>query len=128
MNNSDKNSSMLQIYVDSIRTINSKFHPFVKITIDDKDQETPVAGVKNEIANIEKHLNFIIHEPGEKSIELKIIDQLSSVVIGEFNYKIADLLVRNNFEQDLQAFPLTNDHDSEIILALKLNFLKTVEE
>lgn len=70
----------------------------------------------------------MIEDFHEKLIEIKIIDQISTVEIGEFNYNIEDLIVRKNYEQELQAFPLTRGQNCEVILAAKLNFLNQFGE
>lgn len=119
---------MLQIYVDSIRSLDPKFKPFVRVSIGEDYKETSATSMKNGLVTFDKHLNFLVENPVEKSIEVQILDQTSSVEIDEFNYKIDDLLVRKNFEHELQSFPLVRGQNCEVILALKLNLLKTPED
>lgn len=119
---------LVQIYIDSVRLIDSKYRPFIKVTFENKEIEIFSTETKNGLVTFKNHLNFMTENPEEKLIELKIIDQLSTIEIAEFSYKIADLLLRKNLEQDLQTFSLECGCNSEIILALKLNFLKISEE
>jgi hypothetical protein len=127
----EKNLGLIQIYVDSIRSLDSKFGPLVKVSVGENSKEIFPSNFKNGVTSFKNHLNFTVEDPDEKLIEIKIIHQDSAVEIGEFNYNIADLIVRKGFEQELQTFSpansLVRSQDCEIILALKLNLLKNPE-
>ncbi|KAG5667149.1 hypothetical protein PVAND_015146 [Polypedilum vanderplanki] len=120
------NQTLLQIFIESGRNINSKYEPFVEITISSISdrKQTHSVSVKNESAIWEKYFNFFIKDPQLDLLTVKIVDKKSQESIGFLNYQILDLFKRKTMEHELQAFPLTSSNDSEIIMAMKLNFLK----
>lgn len=122
------NPSLLQIFVDSLRHLSSKYRPYVEISVNNQRLQTASSLLKYEIANYQKHFNFMINSAEIDMLEVKVIDQLSTVTLGEYIYRISDLLLRKNFEHELQAFPLNSSQDFEILFALKLNQLKIPEK
>lgn len=117
-------SSLLQIFIDSVRNISSKYRPYVEVTVNDQTQQTSTSSIVKEVAKYKKHFNFVVKNPELESLDVKVIDQQSTLLLGEYNYNISDLLIRKNFEHELQAFPLNSSINFEIIFALKLNLLK----
>lgn len=124
----DENFTHLQIYVDSVRHLSLKYRPYVEVSINNQPQQTSPSLLKNEVAKYQKHFNFMIKNPKNDILEVRVIDQLSTITLGEYNYQISELLLRKNFEHELQAFPLNSSHDFELIFALKLNPLKIHQE
>ena len=123
--NGDK--CVLQVYVDSGRNLKSKISPFVELTVHDQTKKTPVSKIEDEAATWEKHFNFFIEDPDDDKLTVKLIDQNTSKNIGTYVYNIKDILIRKSKQHDLQAFPLNSSQDCEIVMALKLNFLKILQ-
>jgi C2 domain len=122
-----ENCSLLQVYIDSGRSIKAKFLPLVAISINNQSKQTQSAHVNREMASWRKHFNFFVENVEEDNLTLTLIDQQSLQDIGSYVYKIKDLVLRKGMEHELQAFPLNSVYNSEIIMALKLNSLISPE-
>lgn len=120
-----KGKALLQVFIDSGRNISSKYCPLVELTLDAQTKQTLSSKINNETASWEKHFIFFVNNPEEDSITIKLIDQFTSVNLGDYVYTIRDLILRKNMEHELQAFPLMSPKNHELVMALKLNFLKT---
>lgn len=117
----------MQVYVDSGRHIQSKISPFVELTVHDQTKKTPLSKIEDEVAIWEKHFNFFIEDPENEKLTIKLIDQNTSKSIGTYVYNIKDIFHRKSKQHDLQAFPLNSSQNCEIVMALKLNFLKILQ-
>lgn len=120
----EENTSLLQIFVDSARHLNSNYRPYVEFSVKNHQQHTSSSLIKNEVAKYQTHFNFLIRAPEIDMLEVKVIDEMSTVTLGEYSYRISELLLRKKFEHQLQAFPLNSNHNFEILFALKLNRLR----
>ncbi|XP_070496220.1 extended synaptotagmin-2-like [Chironomus tepperi] len=123
--NGDK--CLLQVYVDSGRNIKSKTCLFVELAVNDQTKKTPVSKIEDETAIWDKHFNFFVDDPESDKLEVKLVEQGTSRNIGSYVYNIKDILKRKSNQHDLQAFPLNSSQNCEIVMALKLNFLKILQ-
>lgn len=76
----------------------------------------------------EQGFTFLVSNPENDTLQLKLIDQKTTNVIGQFTYIIAHLMETKNMEIISQPFQLQKSGpESKIIMALSLRVLKRAE-
>lgn len=120
-----KNSSLLEVFIDSVRKLPKKqYAAFVELSIENQAQQTSSLVVDS--SSWRKHFAFFISDPAFETLTVKLIDRLTSNVLGYSSYNVSDLMIRQKMEHKMQAFPsIKGVHDSELVMSLKLRVLKT---
>lgn len=119
----EKSSALLQVFIDSPRKLPAnKKNVFVKLSIDNQIQETlPLTEDSNLWKN---NFVFFLQDPNSDSLNIQVIDQITSDSFASFTYNVADLIARKNMQHELQAFPFSGSQNCEVLMSLKLHVLK----
>ncbi|KAH0949266.1 hypothetical protein HN011_000641 [Eciton burchellii] len=122
-------TALLVLYVDSAKNlscIRGTKQPDVYL-------EARIGGKKQRTATVprscdpvwEQGFTFLISNPETGVLHIKIIDERTTVILGEMNYNLSLLLEKNNLEITQQPFDLQMaEVDSKLVLSMSLNILK----
>lgn len=118
--------ALLEVFFDSLRH-SSKLKTdgiFAELSIGGQTKQTDVLSLDS--SSWKKCFTFIISDPENDVLSVKLIDQLTSNSLAQYDYNIRDLMTRKKMEHKLQTFPLIHaNQDCEILMQLKLGLLKT---
>lgn len=118
-----KSSALLEVFVDSVRQIPKDITSLTaQFTVGNHSRHINVLPASS--SNLNKHLTFLLVDPENDSLTVKLIDDLTSLDIAQFIYNIPELIARKEMQHDQQAFPLPqHSHDYEVFMSLKLRAL-----
>lgn len=118
-----RSSALLEVFVDSVRKIPKHITSLTaQFTVGNHSRQMNVLPASS--SNLNKHLTFLLVDPENDSLTVKLIDDLTSLDIAQFIYNIPELIARKEMQHDQQAFPLPqHSHDYEVFMSLKLRAL-----
>lgn len=119
-----KDFALLELFIDSARKI-------------PKDQKQLIAkvSINNQVKQFftdeskpqtwKKYVAFFISDPKKQVLAVQVIEQDSAEILGNFEYKMQDLIQRKNMEHGKQAFHLMNtSQNSQIVMSLRLTAIQ----
>lgn len=101
--------------------------PFLILSVGKKTEQTAVQ-MRTDSPVWEQGYTFLVANPENDTVQLKIMDQKTQNEIGRFSYIIAHLMEKKNMEVANQPFALQKSGpESKIVMALSLRILKRSE-
>jgi hypothetical protein len=101
--------------------------PYLVLSVGKKTEQTAVQ-MRTDSPVWECGYTFLVGNPENDTLQLKIIDQKTTNEIGKFTYIIAHLMEKKNMELITQPFQLQKSGpESKIVMALSLRILKRSE-
>lgn len=114
---------VLQVFIDIARNISEKYCPYVEIGIDTVFMRTPTSKVQDETAVWNKYFNFFLKSAENQVLRILLVDELTKQTLGSITYEM-NILLKRKGNHVLQAYPLEKSHNIEVVMALRLNFIK----
>lgn len=122
-------SAVLVVYLDSASELpqvraQSKPDPYVIISVGKHNQQT--AALKRTDAPVwEQGFTFLVTNPANDSLQLRIVDQKTDKELGQFSYIMSSLLTKTNLQVVSQPFQLQKSGPtSKVTMSLALKILK----
>ncbi|CRK99353.1 CLUMA_CG012752, isoform A [Clunio marinus] len=119
----NENCTILEIYIDSVKNIKYLTSTFVMLSIGEESKITTVINPNSE--SWRQHFTFFINDHNSAELHVEVIDNMTSRTIGNYVFRIHDLVTRKKMSQNLQEIPLNqSNNDSKILMLLKLHAVK----
>ncbi|KAG5682384.1 hypothetical protein PVAND_011737 [Polypedilum vanderplanki] len=126
-------TALLTVFIDSAKNLPharqaSNPDPFLILQVGQKTEQTSVQ-MRTDSPVWEQGFTFLVSNPENDTLQLKLMDQKTTNEIGRFTYIIAHLMSANDMEIISQPFQLQKSGpESKIIMALSLRILKRAEK
>lgn len=102
----------------------SKPDPMLSLSVGGKTETTAVQ-MRTDSPVWEQGFTFLVGNPDNDTLQLKIVDQKTSNELGKFTYILSHLMEKKNLEVITQPFQLQKSGpESKILMALSLRVLK----
>ncbi|XP_050444706.1 extended synaptotagmin-2 isoform X2 [Cataglyphis hispanica] len=122
-------TALLTLYIDSAKNLpcvrgNKQPDVYLEARIDGKKERTPT--IPRSCDPVwEQGYTFLVSNPETGVLYIKIIDEKTTITVGEMSYNLSLLLEKNNLEITQQPYDLQMaEADSKLVLSLSLNILK----
>lgn len=122
-------SAVLVVYLDSANDLpqmraQSKPDPYVVLSVGKHSQQT--AALKRTDAPVwEQGFTFLVTNPANDVLQLRIVDQKTDKELGHFSYIMSSLLTKTNLQVVSQPFQLQKSGPtSKVTMSLALKILK----
>lgn len=148
----DMSTALLTVFVDSAKNLPVSFNtkllsiinlqpfnlfqharhqsnpdPYLVVSVGKKSEQTSVQ-MRTDSPVWEQGYTFLVANPENDTLQLKVIDQKTQNEIGKFTYILAHLFEKKNMEVVSQPFQLQKSGpESKIIMSLSLRVLKRAE-
>lgn len=125
----DMSTALLTVFIDSAKNLpharqQSNPDPYLVLSVGKKTEQTGVQ-MRTDSPVWEQGFTFLVANPENDTLQLKLMDQKTTNEIGKFTYIIAHLMEKKNMEIINQPFQLQKSGpESKIIMALSLRILK----
>lgn len=122
-------TALLTVYIDSAKNLpqaraQSKPDPYLILTVGKKKEQTAVQ-MRTDSPVWEQGFTFLVGNPDNDTLQLKLIDQKTEKELGQFTYILRQLLEKDNMETVSQPFQLQKSGaESKINMQLSLKILK----
>lgn len=122
-------SAVLSVYLDSASElpqarVQSKPDPFAILSVGKTNQQT-AAFRRTDAPVWEQGFTFLVANPANDTLQIKIVDQKTEKDLGQFSYILSTLLTKPNLEIVSQPFQLQRSGaTSKVIMSLALKILK----
>lgn len=123
-------TAVLTVYIDSasglpqVRT-QSKPDPFVTLSVGKAIEQT-AALKRTDVPVWEQGFSFLVANPENDTLQLKITDQKTEKELGQLTYILSNLLKKAKMEEEAQPYQLQKSGpESKITMSLSLKILKT---
>lgn len=122
-------TALLTVYIDSAKNLpqvraQSKPDPYLILTVGKKKEQTAVQ-MRTDSPVWEQGFTFLVGNPDNDSLQLKIIDQKTEKELGHLTYILRQLLEKNNMETVSQPFQLQKSGpESKLNMHVSLKILK----
>ncbi|XP_073836401.1 extended synaptotagmin-like protein 2 isoform X2 [Musca autumnalis] len=126
-------SAILIVFIDSAKNlkqarINSNPDPYLVCSVGKQKQQTGMI-MRDNSPVWEQGFTFLVGNPENDTLQIKIFDQKTGSEIGQFGYVIATLLRKQNMDVVSQPFQIQKSGpESKLIMSLSLRILKKAEE
>lgn len=126
-------SALLTVFIDSCKNlkqarVHSKPDPYLVCSVGKQKQQTAMI-MRDDSPVWEQGFTFLVNNPENDTMQIKIFDQKTGSEIGQFGYVIAALLNKKNMEVVSQPFQIQKSGpESKIIMSLSLRILKKSEQ
>lgn len=116
--------ALFELFIDSARKMPKNQKQLIaKVAINNQVQQ--IFTDEGRPQAWKKYVAFFISHPKKQVFAVQIIEQDSAEVLGNFEYKMADLTKRKNMEHGKQAFQLMNTAlNSQIVMSLRLTAIQ----
>ncbi|XP_029662541.1 extended synaptotagmin-2 isoform X2 [Formica exsecta] len=125
-------TALLTLYIDSAKNLpcirgNKQPDVYLEARIDGKKERTPT--IPRSCDPVwEQGYTFLVSNPETGILYIKIIDEKTTITVGEMSYNLSLLLEKNNLEITQQPYDLQMaEADSKLVLSMSLNILKYEE-
>jgi len=128
----DMSTALLTVFIDSAKNLpharqQSNPDPYLILSVGKKTEQTSVQ-MRTDAPVWEQGYTFLVSNPENDTLQLKIMDQKTQNEIGKFTYILAHLMDKKNMEIVNQPFQLLKSGpESKVIMALSLRILKRSE-
>ncbi|KRG01713.1 extended synaptotagmin-2 isoform X3 [Drosophila mojavensis] len=125
-------SAVLSVFIDSARHLkqaraNSKPDPYLVCSVNKQKKQTAMI-LRDDSPVWEQGFTFLVTNPNNESLNIKIYDQKTGNDIGQFTYTLSTLLKQFNMEVIQQPFQLQKSGpESRLYMSLSLRILKAGE-
>ncbi|XP_059218409.1 extended synaptotagmin-2 isoform X3 [Stomoxys calcitrans] len=125
-------SALLIVFIDSAKNLkqartNSNPDPYLVCSVGKQKQQTGMI-MRDNSPVWEQGFSFLVGNPDNDTLQIKIFDQKTGNEIGQFGYVIATLLRKENMEIMSQPFQIQKSGpESKLIMSLSLRILKKAD-
>ncbi|KAL9890728.1 extended synaptotagmin-like protein 2 isoform 1-T4 [Glossina fuscipes fuscipes] len=125
-------TALLIVFIDSARHLksarsNARPDPYLVCSVGKQKQQTAMI-MRDDSPVWEQGFTFLVGNPDNDTLQIKIFDQKTGLEIGQYGYVIACLMNKENMEMVSQPFQLQKSGpDSKLIMSLALRILKKVD-
>ncbi|XP_020810016.1 extended synaptotagmin-2-B isoform X3 [Drosophila serrata] len=125
-------SAVLSVFIDSARHLkqarsSSKPDPYLVCSVNKQKQQTAMI-MRDDSPVWEQGFTFLVSNPDNESLIIKIYDQKTGNDIGQYTYTLSTLLKQFNMEVIQQPFQLQKSGpESKLYMSLSLRILKPGE-
>ncbi|KAM7361921.1 extended synaptotagmin-like protein 2 isoform 4-T4 [Cochliomyia hominivorax] len=125
-------TALLIVFIDSCKNlkqarIHSKPDPYLVASVGKQKQQTAMI-MRDDSPVWEQGFTFLVGNPDNDTLQIKIFDQKTGNEIGQFGYVIASLMNKKNMEIVSQPFQLQKSGpESKLIMSLSLRILKKAD-
>ncbi|KAH8246798.1 hypothetical protein KR032_000047, partial [Drosophila birchii] len=125
-------SAVLSVFIDSARHLkqarsSSKPDPYLVCSVNKQKQQTAMI-MRDDSPVWEQGFTFLVSNPDNESLNIKIYDQKTGNDIGQYTYTLSTLLKQFNMEVIQQPFQLQRSGpESKLYMSLSLRILKPGE-
>nr|NP_001262921.1 extended synaptotagmin-like protein 2, isoform D [Drosophila melanogaster]AGB96301.1 extended synaptotagmin-like protein 2, isoform D [Drosophila melanogaster] len=125
-------SAVLSVFIDSARHLkqarsSSKPDPYLVCSVNKQKQQTAMI-MRDDSPVWEQGFTFLVSNPDNESLNIKIYDQKTGNDIGQYTYTLSTLLKQFNMEVIQQPFQLQKSGpESKLYMSLSLRILKPGE-
>ncbi|XP_016975696.2 extended synaptotagmin-2-B isoform X1 [Drosophila rhopaloa] len=125
-------SAVLSVFIDSARHLkqarsSSKPDPYLVCSLNKQKQQTAMI-MRDDSPVWEQGFTFLVSNPDNESLIIKIYDQKTGNDIGQYTYTLSTLLKQFNMEVIQQPFQLQKSGpESKLFMSLSLRILKPGE-
>lgn len=125
-------TALLIVFIDSARHLksarsNARPDPYLVCSVGKQKQQTAMI-MRDDSPVWEQGFTFLVGNPDNDTLQIKIYDQKTGLEIGQYGYVIACLMNKENMEMVSQPFQLQKSGpDSKLIMSLALRILKKVD-
>jgi hypothetical protein len=125
----DMSTALLTVFVDSARNLpharqNANPDAYLTLSVGKKTEQTSVQ-MRSDSPVWEQGFTFLVANPENDTLQVKIMDQKTTNQIGTYTFIIAHLMDKKNMEVVSQPYQLQKSGpDSRVTMALALRILK----
>ncbi|XP_062559406.1 extended synaptotagmin-2 isoform X2 [Armigeres subalbatus] len=122
-------TALLTVFIDSAKNLpqarqQSQPDPYLVLSVGKKTEQTSVQ-MRTDAPVWEQGFTFLVGNPDNDTLQLKIIDQKTSNTLGTLTYILSGLMEKNNLELMSQPFQLQKSGpETRVIMSLSLRVLK----
>lgn len=122
-------TALLTVYIDSAKNLpqarsQTKPDPYLVLTVGKKTEQTGVQ-MRTDSPVWEQGFTFLVGNPDNDSLQLKIVDQKTGNELGRLTYNVNQLLEKTNMETVSQPFQLQKSGpESKLNMQLSLKIVK----
>ncbi|XP_055708386.1 extended synaptotagmin-2 isoform X2 [Phlebotomus papatasi] len=122
-------TALLTIFIDSAKNLpqarpQSKPDPFLIVNVGKKQEQTS-AQMRTDAPVWEQGFTFLVANPENDSVQLKIVDHKTEKELGKFSYALSSLLAKANMDVVSEPFTLQKSGPvSKIIMSMSLRILR----
>lgn len=122
-------SAVLSVYIDSCKKLpnarpQSRPDPYLQVCVGKKTENSGVQ-MRTDDPVYEIGYSFLVHNPQNDNMEIKVLDQKTGHQLGSLSYAIAALLKQNDLSMITQPLMLQKSGpESKIIMSMRLKILK----
>uniref|UniRef100_A0A182PKG6 Uncharacterized protein n=1 Tax=Anopheles epiroticus TaxID=199890 RepID=A0A182PKG6_9DIPT len=126
-------TALLTVFIDSAKNLpqarqQSQPDPYLVLSVGKKNEQTSVQ-MRTDAPVWEQGFTFLVGNPDNDTLQLKVIDQKTGNPIGTLTYILSALMEKKNLEIMSQPFQLQKSGpESKIIMSLSLRILKRYRE
>lgn len=125
-------TALLIVFIDSARHLklarsNARPDPYLVCSVGKQKQQTAMI-MRDDSPVWEQGFTFLVGNPDNDTLQIKIYDQKTGLEIGQYGYVIACLMNKENMEMVSQPFQLQKSGpESKLIMSLALRILKKAD-
>uniref|UniRef100_A0A182N5H2 Uncharacterized protein n=1 Tax=Anopheles dirus TaxID=7168 RepID=A0A182N5H2_9DIPT len=126
-------TALLTVFIDSAKNLpqarqQSQPDPYLVLSVGKKNEQTSVQ-MRTDAPVWEQGFTFLVGNPDNDTLQLKVIDQKTGNTIGTLTYILSALMEKKNLEIMSQPFQLQKSGpESKLIMSLSLRVLKRYRE
>uniref|UniRef100_A0A182JSB2 Synaptotagmin n=1 Tax=Anopheles christyi TaxID=43041 RepID=A0A182JSB2_9DIPT len=126
-------TALLTVFIDSAKNLpqarqQSQPDPYLVLSVGKKNEQTSVQ-MRTDAPVWEQGFTFLVGNPDNDTLQLKVIDQKTGNTIGSLTYILSALMEKKNLEIMSQPFQLQKSGpETKIIMSLSLRVLKRYRE
>ncbi|XP_035891370.1 extended synaptotagmin-2 isoform X3 [Anopheles stephensi] len=126
-------TALLTVFIDSAKNLpqarqQSQPDPYLVLSVGKKNEQTSVQ-MRTDAPVWEQGFTFLVGNPDNDTLQLKVIDQKTGNTIGQLTYILSALMEKKNLEIMSQPFQLQKSGpESKILMSLSLRVLKRYRE
>ncbi|XP_061505489.1 extended synaptotagmin-2 isoform X2 [Anopheles gambiae] len=126
-------TALLTVFIDSAKNLpqarqQSQPDPYLVLSVGKKNEQTSVQ-MRTDAPVWEQGFTFLVGNPDNDTLQLKVIDQKTGNTIGTLTYILSALMEKKNLEIMSQPFQLQKSGpETKIIMSLSLRILKRHRE
>lgn len=126
-------TALLTVFIDSAKNLpqarqQSQPDPYMVMSVGKKTEQTSVQ-MRTDAPVWEQGFTFLVGNPDNDTLQLKIVDQKTGNLLGTFTYILSALMEKRNLELMSQPFQLQKSGpESKIIMSMSLRILKRYRE
>ncbi|XP_049278845.1 extended synaptotagmin-2 isoform X1 [Anopheles funestus] len=126
-------TALLTVFIDSAKNLpqarqQSQPDPYLVLSVGKKNEQTSVQ-MRTDAPVWEQGFTFLVGNPDNDTLQLKVIDQKTGNTIGSLTYILSALMEKKNLEIMSQPFQLQKSGpESKIVMSLSLRVLKRYRE